>query len=688
MRPLYIKLENINSFREEQTVDFEALTSGEKIFCISGDTGSGKSTIFSAILLALYHKPKGGKIEEFINLSAEKGKIEFSFEEKGVRYVVKRVIAKNSNANRISLSADGEIIASGDEVYAKILEIIGLECDQFTQIALLEQGKFGRFLEHKPAERSKTLSKILSLERLSGLYSVANKKLNSVNNDINSFNSRLSQMEKDGLTKERLKELKSGIKPLKLNVEKLKKERDELSALLSSEENKRKLHEEIKRLTVSLTEAKNKALSAERQLNDLRALSADPDKELAETIQKEESLKAVRSVAVQLKKDINSKTVELTSSRQKYTELKSKRDALADELAKSLNSDVDNAVALILSVKKEGDECPVCGGRITASEKTGGGAIDRADKERKLATLDADIANIVKDGKRIASETEALKKRFDVEVNPYGDVDVNLAQATDRRKALEKIKSDFAKAQTEHAENKSRLDTLKAELDGKGKDSYDEAQGALLSEKSKAVSNELENALKKLSADEREIERITESLKDREVYEKTLKDLAVKQKNLTKLVTIFYGDGFSKFVAEEYIKDFTVSASEIMNKLSGGNYTLVYDDYDFKIRDFLNENKERKVKTLSGGETFLAALSIAVSIIRYISAGKSLEFFFLDEGFGTLHEEAVETVVSALRELSKDVTVGVISHVDDLVDRIPSRIRIVHANDDHGSLVE
>ncbi|MBR6788407.1 MAG: hypothetical protein IKM44_01185 [Clostridia bacterium] len=141
-------------------------------------------------------------------------------------------------------------------------------------------------------------------------------------------------------------------------------------------------------------------------------------------------------------------------------------------------------------------------------------------------------------------------------------------------------------------------------------------------------------------------------------------------------------------MAEEYIKEFTVTASNVLNRLSGGNYTLVYENNEFKIRDFLNENKERKVKTLSGGETFLASLSIAVAIIRYISAGKSIEFFFLDEGFGTLHEEAVETVVNALRELSKDVTVGLISHVDDLTSRIPNHIRVIHANDSHGSLID
>ena len=76
MKPLYLKLENINSFREEQTVDFESLTKGERIFCISGDTGSGKSTIFTAMLLSLYHRPQGSKLEDFINLSADKGKIE------------------------------------------------------------------------------------------------------------------------------------------------------------------------------------------------------------------------------------------------------------------------------------------------------------------------------------------------------------------------------------------------------------------------------------------------------------------------------------------------------------------------------------------------------------------------------------------------------------------------------------
>ena len=102
------------------------------------------------------------------------------------------------------------------------------------------------------------------------------------------------------------------------------------------------------------------------------------------------------------------------------------------------------------------------------------------------------------------------------------------------------------------------------------------------------------------------------------------------------------------------------------------------------MTDFFADNARRKVKTLSGGETFLASMSIAMAISREIAA-QNYEFFFLDEGFGTLHERAVETVADALNELSRDTTVGIVTHRTELADRIASRLTVVPATEDTGS---
>ena len=96
------------------------------------------------------------------------------------------------------------------------------------------------------------------------------------------------------------------------------------------------------------------------------------------------------------------------------------------------------------------------------------------------------------------------------------------------------------------------------------------------------------------------------------------------------------------------------------------------------------------VKTLSGGETFLVSLSLALSLSAAIciKSLRPIEFFFLDEGFGTLDEKLVDTVMDVLGKLGKqNLTVGLISHVEELKHRIDNKILVTGANETHGSRV-
>ncbi len=80
----------------------------------------------------------------------------------------------------------------------------------------------------------------------------------------------------------------------------------------------------------------------------------------------------------------------------------------------------------------------------------------------------------------------------------------------------------------------------------------------------------------------------------------------------------------------------------------------------------------------------MASLSIAMAISGAI-ASQNYEFFFIDEGFGTLHERAMETVTEALIKLSRDTTVGIVTHRSELADRIPARLTVIPATEDEGS---
>ena len=124
--------------------------------------------------------------------------------------------------------------------------------------------------------------------------------------------------------------------------------------------------------------------------------------------------------------------------------------------------------------------------------------------------------------------------------------------------------------------------------------------------------------------------------------------------------------------------------------MTGGKYFLKYDDKEFKVGDNLNGGALRVVKTLSGGETFLVSLSLALSLSGAICAQsqRPIEFFFLDEGFGTLDEKLVDTVMDVLGKLSKSFSVGLISHVEELKRRIEYKAVVTGATETHGSTVK
>jgi exonuclease SbcC len=132
-----------------------------------------------------------------------------------------------------------------------------------------------------------------------------------------------------------------------------------------------------------------------------------------------------------------------------------------------------------------------------------------------------------------------------------------------------------------------------------------------------------------------------------------------------------------------------------LQRLSDGRYTLQADDLDFQVVDRWNGDAVRSVKTLSGGETFLTSLALALALaerLADLAAGahghEALESLFVDEGFGALDtEETLETVVQAIEALqAHDRVVGIVTHLTPLADRMPAQIKVRKAPE--GSTVE
>ncbi len=199
-----------------------------------------------------------------------------------------------------------------------------------------------------------------------------------------------------------------------------------------------------------------------------------------------------------------------------------------------------------------------------------------------------------------------------------------------------------------------------------------QSERAVLSEKIAAVTGDIAvkksecASMEKRLAEKKEIEkRVAQTERER--------NLAARLKEITK------NNKFLEFIANEYLTDISSLASSTLLNLTGGRYFLTYKDNNFSVGDNFNCGSLRGVNTLSGGETFLVSLSLALALSQTICAKsqKSIEFFFLDEGFGTLDGSLLDTVMSALEKLkSTSFTIGVISHVEELKHRITNQITV------------
>lgn len=138
------------------------------------------------------------------------------------------------------------------------------------------------------------------------------------------------------------------------------------------------------------------------------------------------------------------------------------------------------------------------------------------------------------------------------------------------------------------------------------------------------------------------------------------------------------GNRFVEYVAINQLKYIAKEASKWLKEITTGRYALELDSGgNFVMRDDFNGGIRRATNTLSGGETFLTSLSLALALSSHIQlrGNTPLEFFFLDEGFGTLDSELLEIVMNALERLhSEKLSVGIISHVEELRDRVPIKL--------------
>lgn len=194
MRPIRLSLQYFGSYTDKQTIDFDLLgTKG--LYLITGDTGSGKTTIFDAILYALYGSMSGDYrskdttiLRSTMAQETDKTEVELVFEFNGIHYTITRWMEYMRPLKRGAGFTEEKAgatmswpdcltpISGTKEVTAKILEILGISRDQFTQIAMIAQGDFMKLLMANTEERRKLFRMIFRTENYKTIQECISKE--------------------------------------------------------------------------------------------------------------------------------------------------------------------------------------------------------------------------------------------------------------------------------------------------------------------------------------------------------------------------------------------------------------------------------------------------------------------------------------------------------------------------------
>lgn len=325
-----------------------------------------------------------------------------------------------------------------------------------------------------------------------------------------------------------------------------------------------------------------------------------------------------------------------------------------------------------------------------------------SDKE-KLYQLELDDYKL-----KAASLNEninTIKLEFEGTIKAYDEITKEINEAKSKLELLEKNLT--------FAENNYK--TLKAQLDkliGQKINSENEIENLKIEMSNEITFSNLDEIKLNLESNKNELSIIESKIKlldyrilnnqnivsELKSLDKKTSELEGHYKTIGFLANVIKGENsskisFERYVLSAYYEDIIDAANLRFSKMTMGRFELsrkqdvsdarkksgldleIFDNYTGKFRD---------IKTLSGGESFKASLSMALGladVVQSYSGGIQLDTMFIDEGFGTLDPESLEKAIECLIELQQDGRiVGIISHVPELKERIDTKLEVALSN--------
>ncbi|HKM00862.1 MAG TPA: AAA family ATPase [Sedimentibacter sp.] len=509
-----------------------------------------------------------------------------------------------------------------------------------------------------------------------------NLKLNNLGREYKNYSVKAIQ-EEFSLLYNALNKYNSDKASLEKTVQTLSEEKNSLlldfnnanNALIHNRELLGKILTDKERKNKELSEADQKLslLKIEISVEDFKLVRIDIDNKEKERTSLEKDIRNQRNKLNLEQQHKDNLTTELSDLKielkEKKTKIEEKTKNIEEKL-KSINNKAGN-VDNLETIKNE----------TSKSIKHIENLFDSAEKEKnKTEESFNEINNQIMSfqGNLVSLQERSIedKNKLDKALSEEGIVDIEEAKNNFIPKnEIDKLKIIIENYNNALAQLKGALSNLNKKINNRNlsEDEWIEIQN---NKKEKTLI--LDELQKTATSIEVELKSLLVKIEVKKNLLKEKQKLDHNRALLSDLDKLFRGKKFVEFVAANQLKYVSIEASKKLKEITGGTYGLEVDENGkFLIRDYKNGGAQRDASTLSGGETFVASLALALALSSQIQLkGTSpLELFFLDEGFGTLDDNLLDVVMDSLEKIHhKRLSIGIISHVESIKNRVPVKL--------------
>ncbi|WP_102027260.1 AAA family ATPase [Salirhabdus sp. Marseille-P4669] len=417
-----------------------------------------------------------------------------------------------------------------------------------------------------------------------------------------------------------------------------------------------------------------------QELSTIRTKRKDTEEQLQKIKEKVDKQKKLKKELTKLREDTQKKLEDIQQLKEELVRMKTQKDQFIEELIYK-NEDIHSLKKQLRNKEKWYEEKIVAWETIQKQYEQ-----VKEQKNRLKVEVDGLKTQLVKAEKTLVNVTDEFKRELEhKQFSSHEEYKESLMEESE----IKRLEQNIKRFEEELYATKNRYEILKKDLHDKEKPEIETLEEAVQN-----LSKQLEADAEVLQKHQVELERHKEILGRLQALMSKKKELEEQFFDIGELAKLSKGDNplrlsFERYVLSAFLDEILFQANIRLEKMTDHRYQLRRSDQiakrgaqsglDLEVIDYYT-GQNRSVKTLSGGEGFKAALSLALGmadVVQAHSGGVELDTLFIDEGFGTLDEISLEQALNCLSDLQKgNRMLGIISHVPKLKDEIRAQLTI------------